>query len=251
MKDLTPEESKLDDDVLRYVTRPGYQPVKPRVIAKKLGLLKDRAAEVKKSIKRLVRTGRLMYGASHLVKPIASAATPPSGTTVPTTAPAANQIVGVFRRNEKGFGFVRPTAPKAAAGPSGGTTGSPSSADDTTEPADLDVPQGRPADIYVPAKHAGDAATGDLVLVGLAGRSHRFPDRGPKGHIVKILQRQRYQFVGTYFESRGAGWVRVDGPMFADPISVGDPDAGPDRVADESQAVGADRDGRVQAAGAD
>jgi hypothetical protein len=85
-KDLTPEQTQLDEAVLQHVLRPGYQPVKPRVIAKKLGLEKDLAAEVKKSIKRLVRAGRLVYGASHLVKPV-----PPSS---PATT---NQIVGTSK----------------------------------------------------------------------------------------------------------------------------------------------------------
>jgi len=184
MKPPTPAESKLDEAILQHVGRPGYQPVKPRVIAKKLGLDKERVAELKKSIKRLVRTGRLMFGASHLVMPVQ-----------PGTA-TTNQIVGVFRRHEKGFGFVRPSAPRAES-----------------------------PDIYIPAKYAGDAATGDMVRVQLVGRRHHEPDRGPKGHIVEIVQRQTYQFVGTYFESRGAGYVRVDGPMFAEPVSVGDPGA--------------------------
>jgi len=201
MKERSPEDAKLDEAVLQHVNRPGYQPVKPRVIAKKLGFDKDRAAEVKKAIKRLVRAGRLMYGASHLVKPVPPGAAPGAA----AGAAASNQVVGTFRRHENGFGFVRPVA-----------SGAPQQ--ETTEGA-------RSADVYIPAKRAGDAATGDTVRVQLAGRSHRFPDRGPKGHVVEVLQRQTYQFVGTYFESRGAGYVRVDGPMFAEPISVGDPGA--------------------------
>lgn len=196
MKPLTPEEAKLDEAILRHVDRPGYQPVKPRVIAKKLGLGKDRAADVKKSIKRLVRTGRLTYGASHLVKPVAAGAT------------TSNQFIGTFRRHERGFGFVRPVAPDAHA-----------------ESSDRDSSSTQPRDVYIPAKRTADAATGDLVRVELLGRSHRHPDRGPRGHVVEILKRQTYQFVGTYFESRGRGYVRVDGPMFAEPISVGDPGA--------------------------
>lgn len=204
----TPDEAQLDAAVLQHILRPGYQPVKPRVIAKKLGFDKN-AVEVKKSIKRLVHAGRLMYGASHLVKPV------PSGTTT------TNQIVGTYRRNEKGFGFVRPVPPSGAAG-------SPSSAQaaDTEDTAGQAGSGTRPLqDVYIPARYAGDAATGDVVRVQLAGRSHRFPDRGPKGHVVEIVRRQTYQFVGTYFESRGGGYVRVDGPMFAEPIAVGDPGA--------------------------
>ncbi|NLE39171.1 MAG: ribonuclease R, partial [Pirellulaceae bacterium] len=203
------EPTNLDEAVLRHVTHPNYQPVKPRVIAKKLGLSREQLDELKRAIKRLIRSGRLMYGAGHLVKPV------PAGTVV------TNQIVGVFRRNAKGFGFVRPSGPSRVAAPATEETTSPDDASAATDAA----ADPKSADIYVPAKRTGDAATGDLVRVELAGRSHRFPDRGPKGHIVEILQRQTYQFVGTYFESRGAGYVRVDGPMFAQPIRVGDPGA--------------------------
>ncbi|MBN1590293.1 MAG: ribonuclease R [Pirellulales bacterium] len=195
-----PEEIELDEAVLRHVRRPNYKPVKPRVIAKKLGLSKDQTSQLKMSIKRLVRAGQLVYGVSHLVKPVTSA------------KPAGNQIVGIFRRNDKGFGFVRPTSPSVAS-----AAGGPS------KPSSAEIAEAK--DVYIPAKRAGDAATGDMVRVELVGPSRRQPDRGPKGHIVEILQRQTYQFVGTYFELRGAGYVRVDGPMFAEPILVGDPGA--------------------------
>ncbi len=40
-----------------------------------------------------------------------------------------------------------------------------------------------------------------------------------------MVERQTHQFVGTYFESAGAAYVRIDGAMFARPIGVGDPGA--------------------------
>ena len=99
------EPTNLDEAVLRHVTHPNYQPVKPRVIAKKLEVSREQLDELKRAIKRLIRAGRLMYGAGHLVKPV------PAGTAV------TNQIVGVFRRNAKGFGFVRPGGPSGGAAP--------------------------------------------------------------------------------------------------------------------------------------
>src|SRR5262249_41800553 len=38
-------------------------------------------------------------------------------------------------------------------------------------------------------------------------------------------ERATHQFVGTYFEEDGRGWVRVDGTIFFAPIYVGDPGA--------------------------
>src|SRR4051794_21551727 len=59
----------LESQILEYIGRPNYQPVKPRVIAKKLGISESRAADFKKAIKRLNKSGRLVYGDSHLVLP--------------------------------------------------------------------------------------------------------------------------------------------------------------------------------------
>ena len=46
-----------------------------------------------------------------------------------------------------------------------------------------------------------------------------------EGRIVQILARASALFVGTYFEEAGAGFVRIDGTNFQDPIDVGDPGA--------------------------
>ena len=78
-------------------------------------------------------------------------------------------------------------------------------------------------DIYIPADRSADAATGDVVLVevGRPGRG----ELGPRGAIVEVVERQTHQFVGTYLESAGAAYVRIDGTLFARPVYVGDPGA--------------------------
>ena len=57
----------LREKILEHVNRDNYQPVKPAVIAKKLGVVGDEAHEVKQVIKRLVKEKQLAYGPSHLV----------------------------------------------------------------------------------------------------------------------------------------------------------------------------------------
>src|SRR5262245_28762908 len=59
--------SELRDEVLTFVNNPNYQPVKPAVIAKKLGLDAEAAQKLKRTIKQLVKEKRLAYGPSHLV----------------------------------------------------------------------------------------------------------------------------------------------------------------------------------------
>ncbi len=110
---------------------------------------------------------------------------------------AGDRVTGIFRRMSGGYGFVRPS----------GTTSSD-----------------RSGDIFVAANHAQDAASGDTVLVAISKkRDIRRPN--PEGEVVEILERDTHQFVGTYFEAAGNGYVQTDGTMFSKPIYVGDPGA--------------------------
>jgi len=179
----------LENAILRLVESPGYQPVKPRVITQRLNLAKDQAVDVRKIVKRLVREGRLSYSANHLVGPASAAKM--------KAASKSNRVLGVFQRTKKGFGFVRLSGVKKAA--------------DEVK------------DIYVPADRAGDAATGDVVMVEV--RRPRRGEPGPRGEIVEVVERQTHEFVGMYFESAGVAYVRIDGTLFARPIRVGDPGA--------------------------
>jgi ribonuclease R len=151
----------------------------------------DQTMEVKRAIKRLVRDGQLQYESNHLVR----AATP--------LAHGANRVLGVFRRTQGGFGFVRRSKP-AGEQPGGGA-----------EPA---------PDVYVAAGDSRDAASGDVVLVHITSSTGR-GGKGPAGEIVEIVERDSHEFVGTYFENEGMAYVQVDGTVFAKPIYVGDPGA--------------------------
>ncbi len=175
----------VEEAVFQLVSSAGYRPVKPRVIAQRLKLPKDGAADVKRAIKRLVQSGRLCYGSNHLVMPA-----------TPVKAPRSNRLMGVFQRAQKGFGFVRLRGEGV--------------------PADA-------KDIYIPEDRTGDAATGDVVLVEV--RKPRRGEPGPRGEIIEVIERQTQQFVGTYLESAGAAYVKIDGPLFVRPIYVGDPGA--------------------------
>ncbi|MGE0757356.1 MAG: ribonuclease R [Pirellulaceae bacterium] len=185
MADTDPAEN-LETQVLEFVRREGYQPVKPRVIAKKMDLDKEGAAQLKKAIKRLVKRGVLAWGDKHLVR----LADPPA------RAAAKKGVVGVFRRTSSGYGFVRPR---------GATPGS------------------RDNDILIPHGRAGDASDGDIVVVRL--RSSKGDDRRLSGEVLEIIERETHRFVGVYFERAGSGLVQVDGNLFAQPINVGDPGA--------------------------
>lgn len=185
----------LEESILQLVGLPGYRPVKPRGIAQQLKLPKEQVDDVKRTIKRLVRRKQLAFGANHLVMPIGVTLAAPT-TLKPSKTPRANRLTGVFQRRQKGFGFVRLTG---------------------------DTATDKVKDIYIPADRAGDAATGDLVVVAM--KKHHRGDPGPRGEIVEILERQTHQFVGTYSESGDAAFVQIDGGVFAEPVYVGDPGA--------------------------
>src|SRR5207253_5387241 len=94
------------------------------------------------------------------------------------------------------FGFVRPHAVDGHVGP----------------------------EVFVKEADALDAATGDVVMVRVTRKPSR-GDLGAAGEVVRVLERATRQFVGTYFEREGQGFVRVDGNVFSHSIYVGDPGA--------------------------
>ncbi|MEX2185320.1 MAG: VacB/RNase II family 3'-5' exoribonuclease [Pirellulales bacterium] len=221
------KHQELADAILAHVGQPNYQPVKPRVILKQLNLPADRATDLRRTIKRLAREGKLAYGEGHFVRPVGtgsasgtqgigvtSSTQESTGTASGTRSGKAassgasssaasgknvNRIVGTFRRMQGGYGFVTPSGL---------------------------VTRDRDKDIYVSQQNGRDAASGDTVVVRMKG-GKRFRGGKPafEGEIVEVVERETNAFVGTYDESAGMGNVLVDGMPFSQPISVGDPGA--------------------------
>ena len=187
----------LDAAILRHVNDPSYRPAKPKVIAKKLGLEGDDVTRLKRSIKTLVKEGKLAYGPSHLVCPVAESHPAAKVGQAPARNKTPKHIVGTFRRTESGYGFVRP---------------------ENTLPT-----MGRDDDIYVPANGAGDAANGDTVRIRIGSKKGRLGKL--EGKIIDVVQRATNRFVGSYFVESGMGWVQIDGKVFTSPVYVGDPGA--------------------------
>ncbi len=108
-------------------------------------------------------------------------------------------VSGVLRKISSGAGFVIPTdQPKGSKDPKEG-------------------------DIYVSARDVRDAQTGDEVMVRVTEKRRSGGQRC--GIIENVIDRATSVFVGTYFESNGQGFVRVDGTVFGAAIHVGDPGA--------------------------
>lgn len=93
--------ANLEQQILELVDRSGYQPQKPRALARKLGIATSGYPEFKEIMHRLVERGRIELGKGHLVRP----------------ARQAGLIAGIFRRTSTGTGFVRPHPGAIPAGP--------------------------------------------------------------------------------------------------------------------------------------
>jgi ribonuclease R len=172
--------SDFTDQILAAVSKKTYEPLKPKALARKLGVPQKQYGDFRRGLRDLLKQGRVEIGKNHAVR----------------TAKPHGTITGVYRRAATGAGFVRPHLVDGKTGP----------------------------EILIREGDGLDAATGDEVLVRLT----RKPSRGnlrPVGMVMQVLERARRQFVGTYFERDGQGFVRVDGTVFSHSIYVGDPGA--------------------------
>jgi ribonuclease R len=171
--------NSFEDRILAALSKRGYTPVKPKVLAKKLGVSAAEYAAFRKVLRGLHKQGRIEFGKDHVIRQVGAHGT----------------VTGVFRKAAGGFGFVIPHAVEGKIG----------------------------RDIFIPERATHDASSGDTVLVRI--RKKPTNDDNPSGEIVQVVERATRQFVGTYFERDGDGYVRVDGTVFSHSIYVGDPGA--------------------------
>lgn len=94
------EIEKLQERLLTHVQREDYQPVKPRVLGKQLGITEDDRPLFRKALKKLIKAGKIEYGDRHLVQ----------------LANQEDRVIGEFSRAAGGYGFVRPAGTKREVG---------------------------------------------------------------------------------------------------------------------------------------
>jgi ribonuclease R len=88
------------EQILAAVGRKSYQPVKPKALARKLGVPQKVYGQFRNALRDLVRQGRVEFGKSHVVRPAGQHGT----------------VVGLYRRTSSGLGFVRPHVVEGQAG---------------------------------------------------------------------------------------------------------------------------------------
>jgi ribonuclease R len=162
--------------ILKFLKREEYQPLKLAQLAKALGVDDDAYPEFKIAFDELRQAGHVVLGAGNVIM-------------LPSIA---GQVVGHFRRNPKGFGFVSPLEPNAH------------------------------GDLFIPPDCTGDAMTGDVVIAKVNRKGRRGPDARCTGEIVNVMERANNRFVGTLMRHPEAWLVQPDGTSFFEPIVVED-----------------------------
>jgi ribonuclease R len=92
---------ELADDIVALLSRKNYQPLKPKALARKLGVPSRQYGDFRRALRELLKQGRAEMGKNHTVRPAQ-----PHGT-----------ITGIFRRAAAGYGFVRTHAIDGKVGP--------------------------------------------------------------------------------------------------------------------------------------
>ncbi len=162
--------------ILKFLKREEYQPLKLAQLAKALGVDEDASPAFKTAFDELRHAGHVVVGAGNVIM-------------LPSIA---GQVVGHFRRNPKGFGFVVPLEPNAH------------------------------GDLFIPPDSTGDAMTGDVVVAKVNRQGRRGPDVRLTGEIITVMERANNRFVGTLMRHPEAWLVQPDGTSFVEPIVVED-----------------------------
>ncbi|MCD6304609.1 MAG: ribonuclease R [Planctomycetes bacterium] len=162
--------------IMKFLASRDYQPLKPKQLARQLGVSQDDYGTFREAVKRLRDAGRIVMGSRSALM------LPEMGSTV----------VGTYRTNPKGFGFVVPETPNSH------------------------------GDLFIPPGADGGAMTGDHVLASVHKAGRRAGQALYRGRIVKILRRGNSRFVGTLARSEGTWFVVPDGSAMVTPIVVRD-----------------------------
>jgi ribonuclease R len=86
--------------ILAELARKGYVPLKPKQLAKKLGIGDSAYPEYRKALKSLLADGRVEQGKNNQLRP----------------ADQFGSVIGIYRRTKSGHGYVRPHGPEASSG---------------------------------------------------------------------------------------------------------------------------------------
>ena len=169
--------------ILDHLAHRGYRPSPVGDTARELRVDADDQAVFDEAIERLEGEHRIEIDSRGMVR-------------LPSLG---DEVVGGFRLNARGFGFVIPDHPV------------------------------REGDLFIPRGRTADALSGDRVrarVIYQKGRGKAKPGRSPYiGQIEEVLKRGRDHFVGVLYERGGSWFVEPGGRTFYEPVLIRDPHA--------------------------
>src|SRR5580658_4697205 len=157
-------KEQLHKKILSHLESGCYRPVGEHKLAAQLQIDKGRDfGAFRDALKELMREGRVMLGAGGNV-------------VLPVSRQSQDVLLGTYRQNKRGFGFVMPADPEAH------------------------------EDLFIPEGEHGGAITGDTVRAKITNREQRDGKVMYRGRITEIVTRTQKRFVGSLVK-QGGQWV--------------------------------------------
>ncbi|GJQ30550.1 MAG: ribonuclease R [Phycisphaerae bacterium] len=163
-------------DHLRHET---YTPRRTPELADDLGIPNDQKSAFVAALRALEDEGKVEVNEQGRVS-------------LPSLASRGGQVVGVFRKTMRGFGFVTPDEPV------------------------------KERSVFIPADAVGEALTGDTVRARIAPDRRSPNGDGYSGTIVEVIERHATSYTGTLTKRGGQWLVQPDGRQITTPIVVAD-----------------------------
>ena len=183
------KSSSISDQILRLVKDRTYRPLELAALAERLEVSAEQYDDFQARAEALRSQGKIIITDAQTVLP----------------PEMRGKAIGIYRANQRGFGFVVPTSTTAH------------------------------GDLYIPVGHQKNAITGDTVLARVLKKGKRGDKTVYEGRIVRILERGRSQFVGR-LQKKGRRWfIEPEGKESHGPIFV--PDAKAKNAAEGLQVV--------------
>jgi ribonuclease R len=171
----------LHSKIINHLKSDAYRPQGPRRLADELDVpdTDEHYHAFRDALKELMHAGRVVLGARGAVM-------------LPPTQNTEGLIVGTYRHNKRGFGFLVPTDPSGH------------------------------EDLYIPEGQNGGAMTGDVVRGKITSRGQRDGKALFSGKITEVITRSQKQFVGSVATIAGKWVVLPDGNTLTEPILTPD-----------------------------
>jgi len=178
---------RFSERILTYLQRPGYTPIQEARLARAMGIAEAERGDFHDAVDALRRVGRVIMGTNNAVM----------------LPHMPGQVVGTYRANPRGFGFVVPDEPTAH------------------------------GDLFIPPGDSLDAITGDKVACQVVPRGKREGKKAFGGRITRVIERGESRFVGHLSKEGDVNYVMPDGNTLHCPILIGDPKAKGARAGDQ------------------